>query len=227
MGAGAPSQNNSLWLGFHNETRFASNDYCGQGSPANCKDVSIQHGFYGADSSTTWNETSDYTSLDASTSLTDVTVTKGYDHVNLFTHFFDPSPATKFVLENHPISILSNYTGAADPFFNSASLGLGPSSTVLNELVNVGRIGRRVVGMYLGTRYPRAGGTQNGSIVLGGYDSGRIDGPVHEYKQASVPASNASPLKVHVKQLSLVTEDGGSIGLITDNGFDGYLSHGR
>lgn len=128
------------------------------------------------------------------------------------------------MIENHPLSVLSDYSGSADPFFNSASLGLGPSSTVLKQLVDLGRVGRNVVGIYLGTRYPRAGGTQNGSIVLGGYDSGRIDGPAHEYKQVPVLASNASPFKVHVKQLSLVTANGDSIGLVTDDGFDGYIS---
>lgn len=224
MGAGSPSQNNSLWLGFHNETRFASNDFCGPQSPSNCQDDHNQHGFIGVDFSTTWQTTPQYTSLDASSSLTDVNVTMGSDNLNIFTHYFDPSPATEFVLENHPISLLSDYSGTADPFFNAASMGLGPSSTLLTQLVKVGRIGRHVVGMYLGTIYPRAGGTQNGSIVLGGFDSGRIDGPSHEYDQVPVPAVRASPFKLHIKQMSLITNDGTAIGLVTDDGFDGYLS---
>lgn len=122
------------------------------------------------------------------------------------------------------MTVLSDYTSDQDPFFNSGSLGLGPSSTLLKQLVDAGKIGQNVVGLYLGTAYPRAGGSQNGSIVLGGYDAGRIDGEAHEYPQVDMPTAHASPFRVHVKQMSLVTEDGSSIGLVTDEGFDGYIT---
>ena len=163
-------------------------------------------------------------SLDVEATDSEVNLTYGQDNLNLFTHFMDPSPATKFVVEKHPITVLSDYSSKLDPFFNSGSLGLGPSSTLLKQLVDVGRIDRNVVGLYLGTAYPRAGGSQNGSIVLGGYDAGRINGEAHEYPQVDAMTTNASPFRVHVKQMSLVTEDGSSIGLVTNEGFDGYIS---
>lgn len=78
--------------------------------------------------------------------------------------------------------------------------------------------------MYLGTAYPRAGGTQNGSIVIGGYDAGRLVGEPHKYPLAQTSSPAVSPLKVHVKQFSLVTEDGTTIPLVTDDGFDGHIS---
>ena len=208
----------------YNETRLASNELCGKGSSATCDDARFTHGHFSADTSTSWHETPQYASLDLDTANSDVNLTHGQDSLNIFTHFIDPSPPTLTIVEDHPITVLSDYTSDQDPFFNSGSLGLGPSSTLLKQLVDAGKIGRNVVGLYLGTAYPRAGGSQNGSIVLGGYDAGRIDGEAHEYPQVDMPTSHASPFRVHVKQMSLVTEDGSSIGLVTDDGFDGYIT---
>lgn len=146
-------------------------------------------------------------------------VTYGQDTLNMYTHFFDPSPPTEFRIPNHPLTILSDATDVQDIFFDSGSLGLGPSSTAVQQLLADGRIHRNVVSMYLGTAYPRAGGTQNGSIVVGGYDAGRFTGVPHKYDFGTV-----APLKVSVKQLALVTEDGTSVALVTDDGFDGYIS---
>lgn len=137
----------------------------------------------------------------------------------MYTHFFDPSPPSEFRIQNHSLTLLSDATEVSDIFFNSGSLGLGPSSTAIKQLIADGRINRNVVSMYLGTAYPRAGGTQNGSIVLGGYDSGRFVGSPHKY-----PFGTAAPLQVHVKQMALVTADGTSVPLVTDAGFDGYIS---
>ena len=136
----------------------------------------------------------------------------------------DPSPAGKTTVENHAVTVMSSYTSDQDVFFHSGSVGLGTSSTLLTDLVNSGKIGRRVVGLYLGTAYPRAGGVVNGSVVLGGYDAGRLASEPHEYSIVAAPAADASPFKVRVKQLSLTTRNNDSIGLITDDGFDGYIS---
>lgn len=225
IGAGNPSQNQSLWPAIaSNETRLASHDFCVQGSPANCEDPKYIHGHFGGDFSSTWKETPDYTSLDINNANENVNLTYGQDSLNLFTHYFDPSPASRHVVDNHPITVLSDYTSDQDVFFNSGSLGLGRASTIMKQLMDQGRINRNVFSIYPGTGYPRAGGVYNGSIVLGGYDAGRLAGDVHKYSQAPIPAPNVSPLKVHVKQMSLVTADGSSIGLVTNDGFDGYIS---
>lgn len=225
IGAGSGSQNMSLWPSlYYNETRLAGNDFCVQGSPSDCNDPKYTHGHFGGDASSTWQETSQYTSLDAVPSDLQVNYTYGQDDLNMFTHFYDPSPASKFIVPNQSLTVMSDYTSQQDVFFHSGSLGLGSASTVLKNLINLGRIDRNVFSMYLGTAYPRAGGTQNGSLVLGGYDAGRIQGTAHKYPLSSVPVSKTTPFKVHVKQMSLVTQDGSSIGLVTDNGFDGYLS---
>lgn len=226
IGAGTGSQKQSLWPSLsHNETRLASHEFCGQNSPANCADPKYTHGHYGSDASTTWKEIPQYTSLDLDVLAEKANLTFGTDNLNVFTHYFDPSPPTKYVVEQHPITIMSDYSTTNDVFFNSGSLGLGRSSTMLTQLLAAGRITRNVFGMYLGTIYPRAGGLYNGSIVFGGYDAGRLQGEIHKYAQAPIPASGMSSLRVHVKQMSLVTADGSSVGLVTDgNEFDAYIS---
>lgn len=207
-----------------NETYLATHEYCSGGKTANCNDPAYTHGHFGPDFSSTWNQTPDYQSLDSDISNTAVNITRGRDNLNLFTHYFDPSPASKFVVADHPISVLSDYNSAEDIFFHSGSIGLGSSSTLMKQLLDYGRINRNVVGMYLGTAYPRAGGIQNGSVVLGGYDSGRLDGAVHKYPLDPLPPNGLSELKVHIKQMSLVTSDSSSIGLVTDSGFDAHIS---
>lgn len=225
IGAGTSSQNQSLWPSvISNETRVASNEFCTGSIALNCNDPKFTHGHFSSDISGTWKSTPNYASLDTTSAHDSGNLSTGTDHLNIYTHYFDPSPASKFIVEDHPISIISDYTSTQDVFFNSGSLGLGSSSTVLTHLRNAGRIGRNVVGLYLGTAYPRAGGVQNGSVVLGGYDAGRIAGVGHEYSLSTLPLVGLSPLKVHVKQISLVTQDGTSIALITDDGFDGYIS---
>lgn len=225
IGAGSSSQNMSLWPSlYYNETRLAGNDYCGPTNPPNCNDPRFTHGHFGADASSTWKESAQSPSIDTVSTDLHVNYTYGQDDLNLFTHFFDPSPASKFIVPNHPLTVMSDYTSEQDVFFHSGAMGLGPSSTLIKDLIDLGRIDRNVFGMYLGTAYPRAGGVQNGSIVIGGYDGGRIAGPAHKYPLSPAPASNATPFKVHIKQMSLVTKDGSSIGLVTDGGFDGYIS---
>lgn len=225
MGAGTSSQNQSLWPSIvSNETRMASNNFCVTGSPYHCADPTFTHGHFGADASATWQTTPQYASLDIENSIENATYTFGKDSLNIFTHYYDPSPPTEFVLQDHPITTVSNYVGNDDVFFKSGHMGLGAASTLLSQLVDVGRIQRKVFGMYLGTAYPRAGGSQNGSLVLGGFDAGRLHGEPHKYTQSTMSSDSPTPFKVHVKQMSLVTTDGTSIGLVTDKGFDGYIS---
>lgn len=220
------SQNQSLWPSVtYNETRMASDDFCTEDSPPNCTNAEYTHGHFSlVSSSQSYMDTPSYTPLDDASTVANFDVKHVSDTLNLFTHYFDPSPPTQINVPDYPITVLSNSTSDKDVFFNSGSLGLSSSSTVLAHLKNNGTIDRSVVGFYLGTAYHRAAGTQNGSIVMGGYDAGRMVGEQHKYPLVPAPAPNASPLKVHVKQMSLVTEDGSSIALVTDDGFDGYIS---
>lgn len=226
IGVGVNSQNQSLWPSvIFNETRIASNDFCASVTPpAHCGDPRYTHGHYGADVSSSWQPLPQYSALDTLSSDVNYNITYGQDRLNLFTHYFDPSPASNHPLPNHPITVLSDATAVDDVFFDSGALGLGSSSTAIKQLIDQGRINRNVVGMYLGTAYPRAGGTQNGSIVIGGYDSGRFLGEPHKYPIGQTSSPAVSPLKIHVKQLSLVTEDGTTIPFVTDDGFDGHIS---
>ncbi|KAK5071640.1 hypothetical protein LTR64_004581 [Lithohypha guttulata] len=225
IGAGTSSQNQSLWPSIaYNETRLASNDFCGSNSVAHCHESKYTHGHFGPDASATWASTPQYNSLDVEVEAESVNTTYGVDNLNIYTHYFDPSPASSFIVKNHSLTILSDYSLDRDVFYESGSLGLGSASTLLKQLVDIGRISRNVFSIYLGTAYPEAGGTQNGSIVLGGYDAGRLQGAVHKYPQAPNAGPRSSNFKIRVKQMSLSTGDGSSIGMVTDNGFDGHIS---
>ena len=146
----------------------------------------------------------------------------------LFTHYFETDPATATTCHNFPASILSNSTLPGTNFFGPAGvLGLGQSSTNLNQLAANNATTSRSFGLYLGAGYDRAGGVVNGSITYGGYDSGRFINPVHNYTLAStVDSPTQSPLQVHVSQITLdfPTLGGGSINLINGTGFTADIS---
>lgn len=221
MGVGTPSQNMSLWPSLsHNESRLASYRFCEGSTVPDC--LESTHARFESTGSSSWQNRPQNGTPGALSSTTNITY--GTDDLHIYSHFFESSPASKTTLNNQPISYLSNYRSKVNPFFSSSALGLGPSSYTLSSLVAAGRVSRRVIGMYLGTAYARAGGDRNGSIVFGGYDAGQIDGPAHEYQRVAVPAPGFSSLRVRVKQVALVTSDGSSIPLVTDDGFDGYLS---
>jgi Eukaryotic aspartyl protease len=132
----------------------------------------------------------------------------GTDILRLYTHYFDPSPASLTNVLSYPANILSNYSSPANPFFGPAGLfGLGPDSTALNSLFNSHLISSRSYGLYLGTAYPRAGGDINGSLTLGGYDAGRFDGISSNWSMVD-DVSNTLKLNVHVSQISLTFFNG-------------------
>jgi hypothetical protein len=146
----------------------------------------------------------------------------------LFTHFFETDPATATTCQDFPHSILSNSTSPDTSFFGPAGvLGLGQLSTNLDQLAAHSIITSRSFGLYLGAGYDRAGGVVNGSITFGGFDSGRLINPVHNYTIIPATASpTQSPLQVHVSQITLDFPDlgGGSLNLINDTGFTADIS---
>lgn len=147
----------------------------------------------------------------------------GSDAINFFTHYYDPSPPNQTTIEDCPITILTNYSQDTSAWFGPAGLlGLGPSSTVLQRLYDTKAISSRSFGLYLGTAYPRAGGAINGSLTVGGYDSGRIQGTVYNHF-VSLDSSDSTPFKVTVQQLSITSAEGRTTNL-TNNPFDAYIT---
>jgi hypothetical protein len=68
-----------------------------------------------------------------------------------------------------------------------------------------GEITTRSFGLYIGTAYPRAGGAINGSLTLGGYDSGRLEGNSTTFSVASDfdVRAGETPFRVRVESVTL------------------------
>ena len=230
MGFGTPFQNESLWPSLsHNETTIGGAQFCAADSPASCNKQT--HGIYFSQTSSDFQSLNDYTSLDASGAITQDLATveeTGRVTLNIFTHYFDPSPPELLQLPNYPLTILSNYSSASSPWFGPAGLlGLGSSSILLTLLHSANLIASRSFGLYVGTAYQRAGGAVNGSLTLGGYDSGRFTGDAVRY-DLSPPAPNArdpSPYKVQVASVSLTdTANDNATTILSSAPFDAYLT---
>lgn len=143
------------------------------------------------------------------------------DTLNLFSHYFDPSPPNLTAMNNFSVLVFSNYPSGSTPWFGPAGLlGMGPSSTLLKRLFDLQLIPSRSFGLYMGTAYPAAAGVMNGSITLGGYDSGRFTDEVHNY---SISPAGASPFQVQVQQMTLISADGKVTDLV-DSSFGAYIT---
>ncbi|KAI1615321.1 aspartic peptidase domain-containing protein [Exophiala viscosa] len=223
-GIGSPiSQNLSSWPSLsNNETSVGSLDYCSTSSFQNC--VNQSHGFYSPDLSQTYSSASSYKTLDNLGSIPATILETAYDTFNLFTHYFDPSPPNLTTISQFPLTVLSNYSANASPWFGPAGLlGLGPSSVLLQRLYDMNLISSRSFGLYMGTAYQQANGAMNGSLTLGGYDSGRFDGDVYNYTISSANSDGAnSPFKVTIAQMTLTTADGNKTEF--SNQFDAYIT---
>ncbi|KIW12204.1 hypothetical protein PV08_09480 [Exophiala spinifera] len=223
-GIGSPiSQNLSQWPSLsHNETTVGSLDYCTNSQFQNCNNQS--HGFYSPDLSDAYSSAASYQRLDQLGSIPATVVETAFDTFNLFTHYFDPSPPNITKISNFPITVLSNYSAKTTPWFGPAGLvGLGPSSTLLRHLYDLKLISSRSFGLYTGAAYAQSNGAMNGSLTLGGCDSGRFGGNVYNFTIVEPnPDADHSPFKVLVTQMMLDTGNGSKTELL--DGFDAYIT---
>lgn len=95
-------------------------------------------------------------------------------------------------MENSTVEVVEQ--GSTKP----AVVGIGSSSTLLNDLAARNQICGKTYSLYIGQGFDRAGGLVNGSNVFGGYDAGRFVDPAHKY-QMSNAATNM--LSVRVKDI--------------------------
>ncbi len=104
-------------------------------------------------------------------------------------------------------------------------MGLGPVSTLLDHLYNSQLISSRSFGLYMGTAYEQSNGAINGSLTLGGYDSGRLGGDVHNFTISPARANAASsPFKVSVQQMTLTDESSGKTTDLLNSSFDAHVT---
>lgn len=99
----------------------------------------------------------------------------GQDTLRLYTHFFETDGASQTLVPNSTIEVATG--GAIVP----GRVGMGPDSTLLQDLASREMIAGKTYSLYIGQGFDRAGGKVNGSNVFGGYDSGRFTGIPHQY----------------------------------------------
>ncbi|KAJ4347745.1 hypothetical protein N0V95_005147 [Ascochyta clinopodiicola] len=190
------AQNHSLWPSLsQNHMSFGAHGYCQKSTLRNC-DVSTG-GFYSSNQSTTFIEYKDFKTLDADSNNT----LEGYfgqDTLRLYTHFFETDGASQTLLLNSTIEVATE--GAIAP----GRVGMGPSSTLLQELAGREMIAGQTYSLYIGQGFERAGGKVNGSNVFGGYDSGRFAGTPHQYP---MNINNVNAMSVRIKDV-VITETG-------------------
>ncbi|RMZ80238.1 hypothetical protein DV738_g2904, partial [Chaetothyriales sp. CBS 135597] len=224
-GVGTQSQNQSMWPSLvNNETYLAGADFCDASNYDFCRNET--HGVFVPAISQSF-ESQAFQSLDTKDFQTTSVEETGIDTLNIFTHYYDPSPPNATFVPKFPVTVLTNFSSDSSPWFGPAGyLGLGPSSTVLNQLHAQGSISSQSFGFYVGTAYARAGGAINGSLTLGGHDSGRWAEPIYDFPLASVasPTDGSTPFKVTVQSISLINDDNTTLGQLNDSPFDAYIS---
>lgn len=122
----------------------------------------------------------------------------GQDTLRLYTHFFETDGASQTLVPNSTIEVATR--GATVP----GKVGMGPSSTLLQDLAGREMIAGKTYSLYIGQGFDRAGGKVNGSNVFGGYDSGRFTGTPHRYP---MNVNNVNPMSVRIKDI-VVTQTG-------------------
>lgn len=129
---------------------------------------------------------------------------KGYfgkDALRLYTHFFETDGASQTLVPNSTIEVATG--GAIIP----GRVGMGPSSTLLQDLASRGTIAGKTYSLYIGQGFDRAGGKVNGSNVFGGYDSGRFSGEPHKYPMNN---NNVNSMSVRIKDIIITQTEGGA-----------------
>lgn len=125
----------------------------------------------------------------------------GQDTLRLYTHFFETDGASQTLVPNSTIEVATG--GDIIP----GRVGVGPSSTLLQDLASREMVAGKTYSLYIGQGFDRAGGRVNGSNVFGGYDSGRFTGDPHQYPMNT---NNVNPMSVRIKDIVITQSEGGA-----------------
>jgi hypothetical protein len=152
----------------------------------------------------------------------------GNDTLRIYEHYFDPSPPILHNITDFPVTELTDYKSTGSSWYGpSGQLGLGADAPILSRLVEQGAISTRSFGLYIGTAYPRARGAINGSLTLGGYDSGRLEGRAYNYTLGTNYDAGAgeTPFRVEVQSVVLNDlSDDISSNTLSSEPFDAFLT---
>ncbi|KAI1154307.1 acid protease [Nemania diffusa] len=101
----------------------------------------------------------------------------------------------------------------------SHPLGLGTNSTVLNTLVQAGKIGSRVWSIFWGRMWVDAADAMDGSLIFGGYDSQKVIGKNYTQPLDYSDTNGCwTGMKVHVSSVKLNIRNGDDVELLSTNG---------
>ena len=129
----------------------------------------------------------------------------------MYTHYFETDGASQTLVPNSTIEVATS--GDVVP----GRLGVGSSSTLLQDLAGREMIAGKTYSLYIGQGFDRAGGKVNGSNVFGGYDSGRFSGTPHQYPMSM---NSVSPMNVRIKDIVITqTESGANQSLFDTKAF--------
>ncbi|CZR56002.1 uncharacterized protein PAC_05890 [Phialocephala subalpina] len=149
---------------------------------------------FNAATSDSWN----VTSIDASPNGAHITY--GYDTVT-----FGPNDT----IPSFPFDVWSDTTSA-----NRSSLGMGRNSSVLSSLLGAGVIPSPEFGLYYGSR--SMNNPSDGELVIGGYNSNRVNGTFANFSMATSYLDQPCPLQVLLKDVRVTTSNGSSSSLMAD-----------
>ncbi|KAF8848779.1 acid protease, partial [Acephala macrosclerotiorum] len=149
---------------------------------------------FDAATSDSWN----VTSIDAAPNGAHITY--GYDTVTFGLNDTIPS---------FPFDVWSDTTSA-----NRSSLGLGRNSSVLSSLMGAGVIPSPEFGLYYGSR--SMNNPSDGELVIGGYNSNRVNGTFANFSMATSYLDQPCPLQVLLKDVRVTTSNGSSSSLMVD-----------
>lgn len=129
-------------------------------------------------------------------------VIRGYDLAS-----FGPSVS----VPGFPLEIWSDSTSS-----NRSSLGLGINSSVISSLVRANVAPSPELGLFYGSRsiqYP-----SNGEMVIGGYNSGLVNGTFSNFSLGSSYLDQPCPLQVLLKDVVVTTSNGTRTSIMPDPG---------
>ncbi|KAF3009603.1 hypothetical protein E8E13_006811 [Curvularia kusanoi] len=193
------AQNHSLWPSLiQNHMSFGAHDYCKKSNLSKCEEST--GGFYSSNQSTTFVEYQNFKTLDADIDNT----LEGYfgqDTLRLYTHYFETDGASQTLVPNSTIEVATS--GDIVP----GRLGVGPSSTLLQDLAGREMIAGKTYSLYIGQGFDRAGGKVNGSNVFGGYDSGRFSGIPYQFP---MNMESVNPFNIRIKDIVLTQTKSGT-----------------
>jgi hypothetical protein len=174
MTVGSPPQNQSLIPQMYlNNTWIynTSSPHCPQDQTSRWCET-YRGGLYDPDKSSTAATVQDVHAAGGSPSDTDRTVGL---HVWDSSWKLDDLGTGNITLDAFPVGIPAFDFGSQ--YHSQGTIGLGPNSTILTVLKDTGHISSRSYGYWWGKDGATSNAQMDGSLVLGGYDAAKVQGP--------------------------------------------------